>query len=55
MIQNGIGLSNSVKNKRMDGVGIDGQDRGSYNGFGIYLGNDMHSTSNQNLRRIGFT
>ena len=46
MLQTGIGLSTSVKNnKRLDGAGMDSLERGTDSGFGLYHGNDLHSTS----------
>ena len=56
MLQTGIGFSSSVKNKRADDIFGHGDRGGGESGLGLYIGqgngnNDLHSTSNQNLRR----
>ena len=56
MLQTGIGFSSSVKNKRADDI-FGSIERGGESGLGLYIGagnagiSDLHSTSNQNLRR----
>ena len=45
MLQNGIGVSSSVKNKRLDGAGLDSLERGADSGFGLYHGNDLHNST----------